>query len=73
MAAVLLPFSLIYTVSAEPADQLGAGSLVLAYGFALMMFAILALLSYALFRLAFTGSMFPLWRRKTADSRESAH
>jgi hypothetical protein len=72
LAAVLLPFDLIYTVSAEPADQLGAGGLALAYGLALLMFGVLALLCYALFRLAFVGSMFPLWRNKTPESRESA-
>ena len=63
IAALLLPFDFIYTVSAEPADQLGDGGRFLAYGCALLMFAALAFLSYVLFRLAAFGSMFPLWRR----------
>ena len=55
-AALWLPSAFIYTVSAEPSDQFAFGGRALGYGFALLMFAVLAYISYRLFRFAISGS-----------------
>ena len=59
IAALWLPFAFIYTVSAEPSDQFAFGGRALGYGFALLMFAVLAYISYTLFRFAISGFTFP--------------